>query len=176
MYMVIQLSISVPICIWNTHVNHKILKEIYFDVLRMIFFVWKLAFAHDFVTWTSLNTYCSRNMCLHCTYTLFLEDILAVIILIYKANFLSHCRQTFFFCIQWWFVYPDTFVTSRYFRINKFSGLLNSQLVWKWKSVPTPFVRISDISGLSEPGLTNHHCIQLQKELTYQDTLKRNFP
>ena len=29
------------------------------------------------------------------------------------------------------------------------------------KSVPELFVRTSEISGLSEPGLTNHHCIIL---------------
>ena len=52
-----------------------------------------------------------------------------------------------------------TFVPGQYFRINKFSGLLNRQLVLTWKSVPTLFVRISKISGLSEPGLTNHQCI-----------------
>ena len=38
--------------------------------------------------------------------------------------------------VQWWFVYPDTFVPGRYFRINEFSGLLSRLLVWKWKSVP----------------------------------------
>ena len=38
--------------------------------------------------------------------------------------------------IQWWFVYQDTFVPGRYFRINKFSGLLNRPLVRTWKSVP----------------------------------------
>ena len=51
------------------------------------------------------------------------------------------------------------FVPCRYFRINEFSGLLNRPLVQKRKSVPALFVRISEISGLSEPGLTNHHCI-----------------
>ena len=61
--------------------------------------------------------------------------------------------------LQWWFVYPDTFVPGRYFRINEISGLLNRPLVRTWKSVPTLFVRTSEISGLSEPGLTNHHCI-----------------
>ena len=61
--------------------------------------------------------------------------------------------------IQWWFVKPDTFVPGRYFRIKEFSGLLNGSLVWTWKSVPALFVRTSEISGLSEPGLTNHHCI-----------------
>ena len=61
--------------------------------------------------------------------------------------------------LQWWFVYPDKFVPSGYFRINGFSKLLNRQLVGTWKSVPTVFVRTSEISGLSEPGLTNHHCI-----------------
>ena len=60
--------------------------------------------------------------------------------------------------IQWWFVYPGTFVPGRYFRINKFSGLLNRPLVRTWTSVPTLFVRTSEIFGLSEPGLTNHHC------------------
>ena len=64
-------------------------------------------------------------------------------------------------CIQWWFVNPDTFVPSWYFRINKFSGLLNRPSVQKRKSVPALIVRISEISGLSEPGLTNHHCIPL---------------
>ena len=61
--------------------------------------------------------------------------------------------------VQWWFVYPDTFVPGRFFRINKFSGLLNRPLVRTWKLVPTVFVRTSEISGLSEPGLMNHHCI-----------------
>ena len=27
-----------------------------------------------------------------------------------------------------------------------------------WKSVPTLFVQTGEISGLSQPGLTNHHC------------------
>ena len=44
------------------------------------------------------------------------------------------------------------------FGLNKFSGLLNRPLVQTWKSVPILFVWISEISGLSEPGLTNHHC------------------
>ena len=60
--------------------------------------------------------------------------------------------------IQWWFFYLDTFVPGLYFRINEFSGLLNHPLVRTWKSVPTFFVRTSEISGLSEPGLMNHHC------------------
>ena len=60
--------------------------------------------------------------------------------------------------IQWWFVNPDTFVPGQYFRINEFSGLLNRPSVQKRKLVPALFVRISEISGLSEPGLTNHHC------------------
>ena len=50
----------------------------------------------------------------------------------------------------------------RYFRINKFSGLLKRPSVQKRKSVPALFVRISEISRLSEPGLTNHHCIILK--------------
>ena len=61
--------------------------------------------------------------------------------------------------VQWWFVYLDTFVPGRYFQINELSRLLNPQFVWMWKLVPTLFVRTSEISGLSEPGLTNHHCI-----------------
>ena len=60
--------------------------------------------------------------------------------------------------VQWWFVKLSTFVPSWYFRINKFSGLLKRPLVWTRKSVPALFVRTSEISGLSEPGLTNHHC------------------
>ena len=44
------------------------------------------------------------------------------------------------------------------FWINEFSRLLNHPLVQTWKSVPTLFVQTSEISGLSEPGLTNHHC------------------
>ena len=63
--------------------------------------------------------------------------------------------------LQRWFIYPDTLVSGRYFRINEFSGLLNRPLVRTWKSVPTLFVRTSEISGLSKPGLTNHHCIPL---------------
>ena len=60
--------------------------------------------------------------------------------------------------VQWWFVNPGTFVPGQYFRINEFSGLLNRPSVQERKSVPALFVRISEISGLSEPGLTNHHC------------------
>ena len=67
--------------------------------------------------------------------------------------------------LQWWFVNPDTFVPGRYFRINEFSGLLNHPSDQERKSVPALFVRISEISGLSEPGLTNHHCIVLSNEL-----------
>ena len=63
--------------------------------------------------------------------------------------------------IQWWLPYPDTFFQGRYFRINEFSGLLIRPLVRTWKSVSTLRVRISEISGVSEPGLTNHHCISL---------------
>ena len=54
--------------------------------------------------------------------------------------------------ILWCFVYPDKFIPSWYFRINE---LLNRPLVQTWKSVPTLFVRTSEISGL----VTNHHCI-----------------
>ena len=68
-------------------------------------------------------------------------------------------KSLHFFQLQWWFVNPDTFVPGRYCWINEFSGLLNRLSVQKRKSVPTLFVRISEISGLSEPGLTNHHCI-----------------
>ena len=69
------------------------------------------------------------------------------------------CMSMSFYSVKWWFVNPDTFLSSRYFRINKFSGLLNRPSVQERKSVTTLFVRISEISGLSEPGLTNHHCI-----------------
>ena len=41
--------------------------------------------------------------------------------------------------IQWWFVYPDTFVPGQYFRINDFSGLLNPPLVWDVKIVSHTF-------------------------------------
>ena len=75
----------------------------------------------------------------------------------YNTNFIIwQCHSLL---LQWWFVIPDTFVPSWYFRINKFSGLLNLPSVQKRKSVPALLVRISEISGLSEPGLTNHHCI-----------------
>ena len=65
--------------------------------------------------------------------------------------------------IQWWFVYPDTFVPGRYFRIDKFSGLMNRPLIRMWKSVLTLFVRTSETSRLLEPGLMNHHstCVWL---------------
>ena len=72
------------------------------------------------------------------------------------------CLMGMMLKLQWWFVNPDTFVPSWYFRINEFSGLLNRPSVQKRKSVPALFVRISEISGLSEPGLTNHHCIYMQ--------------
>ena len=45
------------------------------------------------------------------------------------------------------------FVPGRYFRINKFSWLLNRPLVRTWKSVPTHFVQNGEISGLSDPGI-----------------------
>ena len=44
---------------------------------------------------------------------------------------------------------------------TRISGL-SEQLTFR-KSVPKLFVRTSEISGLSEPGLTNHHCIYMQK-------------
>ena len=69
--------------------------------------------------------------------------------------------------IQWCFVYPDTFVPGQYFRINEFCGLLNRQLVRMWKSVPTLFVRTSEISRLSGPGLRNHHCIVVLLKFSY---------
>ena len=50
--------------------------------------------------------------------------------------------------VQWWFVYPDTFVPGRYFRINEFSSLLNRPLVRTGKSVPTLFVWTNKISRL----------------------------
>ena len=80
-----------------------------------------------------------------------------------KCVFKTKFNIPFFFVqyIQWWFVNPDTFVPSQYFQINEFSGLLNRPSVQKRKSVPALFVRISEISGLSDPGLTNHHCICL---------------
>ena len=70
----------------------------------------------------------------------------------------SYCKLPLFSSVQWWLVYPDTFVLSRYFQINEISRWLNRPLVRTWNSVPTLFVRISKISGLSEPGVTNHHC------------------
>ena len=72
--------------------------------------------------------------------------------------------------IQWWFVNPDTFAPDRYFRINEFSGLLKHPSVQKRKSVPALFVRISEISGLSEPGLTNHHCMLILYDKNAHDT------
>ena len=50
----------------------------------------------------------------------------------------------------------DTFVPDHYFRINEFSGLLNRPLV---EISSQTFFRTSEISGLSEPKLTNHHGI-----------------
>ena len=79
-------------------------------------------------------------------------------------------RLNSYLLIQWWFVYPDTFVPCRYFRINEFSGLLNRPLVRTWKSVPTLFVRTNEISGLSEPGLTNHLCILQVHQVTEKRT------
>ena len=73
----------------------------------------------------------------------------------------STVHKVCFISAQWWFVYPDTFVPGRYFQIKKFSGLLNRQLVQMWKSVLSLFVLTSEISGLSEPGLTNHHCVSI---------------
>ena len=63
--------------------------------------------------------------------------------------------------LQWWFMYPVTFVSGQYFWIYKFYGLLNRPLVRTWELVPTLFVGSSEISGLSEPGLMNHHCTHL---------------
>ena len=75
------------------------------------------------------------------------------------SHILSQEALTTTFYVQWWFVKPDTFVLGQYFRINEFSGLLNRPLVRTRISVPPLFVPTSEISGLSEPGLTNHHCI-----------------
>ena len=61
----------------------------------------------------------------------------------------------------------DSFIRTRcslayrYIRMNEFSDLLNRPLVRNRKSVPSLFVRTSEISWLSEPRLTNHHCISL---------------
>ena len=52
--------------------------------------------------------------------------------------------------LQWWFVYPDTFVPGRYFRINKFSRLLNRPLVRTWTSVNICFVRNNDLDYRSQ--------------------------
>ena len=38
-------------------------------------------------------------------------------------------RTEFHTRIQWWSVYPDTFVPGWFFRINEFTGLLNHTLV-----------------------------------------------
>ena len=92
----------------------------------------------------------------------------------YKKDFSRHymaIEMTFYPTgrPQWCFVNPDMFVPGRCFRINEFSGLLNRPSVQKRKSVPALFVRISEISGLSELGLTNHHCTfivtSLQKQI-----------
>ena len=85
-----------------------------------------------------------------CTHGLYIFQIVS-------KNCIAH---SFLPQVQWWFVNPDTFVPIWYFRINEFSGLPNRPSDQKRKSVPALFVRISEISGLSEPGLTNHHCIQ----------------
>ena len=81
-----------------------------------------------------------------------------IVLFLELCYFLIIVINKLYIVIQWWFVYPDTFVPGRYFSINKFSGLLNRPLVRMWKSAPTLFVRTSEISGLSEPILTNHHC------------------
>ena len=57
----------------------------------------------------------------------------------------------------------DSLIRTRLFPVNisgltSFPGLLNRPSVQERKSVPELFVRISEISGLLEPGLTNHHC------------------
>ena len=51
----------------------------------------------------------------------------------------------------------DSFIRTRLFPVD-ISRLLNRPIARTWKSVPTLFVRISEISWLSEPRLTNHHC------------------
>ena len=63
--------------------------------------------------------------------------------------------------------------SRRYFRVNELSGLLNRLLVDLWKSVSALFVQTSEISGLSEPGLTNHHCILqlLVQVISFRDFL-----
>ena len=53
--------------------------------------------------------------------------------------------------IQWWFVYLDTFVSGRYFRINEFSGLLNRPFVQTWKSVPTIFSGLARFPDYRSP-------------------------
>ena len=68
------------------------------------------------------------------------------------------CRTVFLVCTTFsWDLYRyNSFIRIRFFPID-ISGLLNRPLVRTWKSVPTLFVQTSEISGLSEPGLTNHH-------------------
>ena len=53
--------------------------------------------------------------------------------------------------LQWWFVYPDTFVPGWYFRINEFSGLLNRPLVQTWKSVPNFLSRLARFPDYRSP-------------------------
>ena len=41
------------------------------------------------------------------------------------------------FRIQWWFNYPDTFVSGRFFRINEFIGLMNRPVIYlKIREIP----------------------------------------
>ena len=67
------------------------------------------------------------------------------------------------------------YVPGLYFRINEFSRLLNRPIFWTRKSVPSLFVRTSEISGLSEPGLTNHDCICIVLFATALLCLKRTW-
>ena len=69
--------------------------------------------------------------------------------------------------VQWWFIYPDTFVPSRYFWINEFSRLHESPVSLDVEIGSKTFVRTSKISWLSEPRLTNHQCTVTYVQLCF---------
>ena len=71
----------------------------------------------------------------------------------------------------------DSFIRTGLFPVDisgftSFFGLLNRSLVRTWKSVSTLFVRPSEMSGLLEPGLTNHNCTNFPFDLYF----KTEFP
>ena len=77
-----------------------------------------------------------------------------------QRNLMGTRSQHFYqFRVQWWFVYPDTFVPGQKVPDKRVFRITESPIGPDMEIGSRTFVRTSEISGLSEPGLTNRHCI-----------------